>query len=191
MATRRLPAYCPITPDLPRGTAPDAVAALLRGAADRGERLVQLRLPAWPEVAVRALALACLPSLRAADTALVLNGDIDGARQLGCGVQLRAAQLATLTARPVPPGQWVGASCHDAEQLRQAQAIRADFALLAPVKATPTHADAAPLGWSRFAELVAQTPLPVYALGGVGPADLARARAAGAQGVAGIRAFWP
>jgi 8-oxo-dGTP diphosphatase len=31
----------------------------------------------------------------------------------------------------------------------------------------------------------------VYALGGVGPADFAEARQHGAQGVAGIRAFWP
>jgi 8-oxo-dGTP diphosphatase len=33
--------------------------------------------------------------------------------------------------------------------------------------------------------------LPVYALGGVGPPDLATARAHGAQGVAGIRGWWP
>ena len=39
------------------------------------------------------------------------------------------------------------------------------------------------------ARLVADARLPVYALGGVGPDDLQRARAAGAQGVAGIRAF--
>jgi 8-oxo-dGTP diphosphatase len=40
-----------------------------------------------------------------------------------------------------------------------------------------------------LAELVREARLPVYALGGVGPDDLDRARAAGAQGVAGIRAF--
>jgi 8-oxo-dGTP diphosphatase len=32
--------------------------------------------------------------------------------------------------------------------------------------------------------------MPVYALGGMTPAQLAQARAAGAQGVAGIRGFW-
>jgi 8-oxo-dGTP diphosphatase len=33
--------------------------------------------------------------------------------------------------------------------------------------------------------------LPAYLLGGVGPADIERAWQVGAQGVAGIRAFWP
>ena len=42
-----------------------------------------------------------------------------------------------------------------------------------------------------FAALGAACPLPVFALGGVGPADLATARAHGAFGVAGIRAFGP
>ena len=32
---------------------------------------------------------------------------------------------------------------------------------------------------------------PVFLLGGVGPAEREQAWAAGAQGVAGIRAFWP
>jgi len=54
---------------------------------------------------------------------------------------------------------------------------------------TASHPEASPLGWNRFAELVRDARLPVYALGGVGPADLDRARAAGAQGVAGIGAF--
>ena len=50
---------------------------------------------------------------------------------------------------------------------------------------------AATLGWSGFAGLAAGTTLPLYAIGGLGPDDLAAAREAGAVGVAGIRAFWP
>jgi 8-oxo-dGTP diphosphatase len=33
--------------------------------------------------------------------------------------------------------------------------------------------------------------LPIFAIGGLGLADVAIARQHGAQGVAGIRAFWP
>ncbi|MBS3935789.1 MAG: thiamine phosphate synthase, partial [Sulfuritalea sp.] len=33
-------------------------------------------------------------------------------------------------------------------------------------------------------------PLPVYAIGGLSPADLPEALAAGAQGIAAIRAAW-
>ena len=76
-------------------------------------------------------------------------------------------------------------------EMRGAAAIGVDFAVLGPVMRTASHPQAATLGWDRFVELVAQAPLPVYALGGVGPRDVADAKRAGAQGVAGISAFWP
>ncbi|MDD1617410.1 MAG: thiamine phosphate synthase, partial [Methylococcaceae bacterium] len=60
---------------------------------------------------------------------------------------------------------------------------------LAPVLATQTHPDTAPLGWSQFTELVNQYNLPVYALGGQNLSDLMIAQQAGGQGIAAIRAF--
>jgi len=66
-----------------------------------------------------------------------------------------------------------------------------DFITLSPVQATQTHPDAQPLGWAQVAELLQGFNQPAYLLGGVAPADLERAWQAGAQGVAGIRAFWP
>ncbi|MBD1552546.1 thiamine phosphate synthase, partial [Pseudomonas typographi] len=56
---------------------------------------------------------------------------------------------------------------------------------------TQTHPEATPLGWEQAQRLIAGFDRPVYVLGGVGPADQARAWSVGAQGVAGIRAFWP
>jgi 8-oxo-dGTP diphosphatase len=120
---------------------------------------------------------------------LLLNHDVGLACELGVGVHLRAAQLRELRARPLPHDAWVGASCHGAEELELAAGLGADFATLSPVNTTASHPAAKPMGWDRFARLVADARLPVYALGGVGPDDLGRARAAGAQGVAGIRAF--
>jgi 8-oxo-dGTP diphosphatase len=122
-------------------------------------------------------------------TRLLINADIELARELGIGVHLHAAQLRELNERPLSNAQWVGASCHDADELERAAMIGADFATLSPVRSTSSHPDALPIGWERFAELVREARLPVYALGGVGPDDLDRARAAGAQGVAGISAF--
>jgi 8-oxo-dGTP diphosphatase len=85
----------------------------------------------------------------------------------------------------------VAASCHDACELQQAAEIGVDFAVLGPVQHTASHSNVEPLAWTRFAELCAQASFPVYALGGLGADDLAAARAAGAQGVAGISGFWP
>jgi thiamine monophosphate synthase len=65
--------------------------------------------------------------------------------------------------------------------------------VLGPVKRTPSHPEpqAVPLGWSRFAELVRATSLPVYAIGGLAHDDLDVAQESGAHGVALMRAAWP
>lgn len=176
----RLPPHYAIT---------DGAGSPPRSDSDSGLSLVQLRMPDASREAMRRIAAAWLatdPSLRAR---LLVNHDIELARELGIGVHLRAAQLRGLPERPLPSSVWIGASCHDAGELELAARIGADFATLSPVCATASHPGAAPLGWGRFAALVAAARLPVYALGGVGPGDLGRAQAAGAQGVAGIRAF--
>ena len=82
------------------------------------------------------------------------------------------------------------ASCHDAEDLARSAALDCDAAVLGPVQPTATHPRAPALGWAEWRTLRAALPLPVYAIGGLAPADLAQARTQGAQGVAGIRAFW-
>ena len=151
--------------------------------------LWQLRMPEATREEVRRVAERLIAANPRSRESLLVNHDIELARELGIGVHLRAAQLRELRDRPLPKGAWVGASCHDAEELELAARLGADFATLSPVDATASHPGAAPLGWERFAQLVADARLPVYALGGVGPDNLDRARAAGAQGVAGIRAF--
>jgi 8-oxo-dGTP diphosphatase len=107
------------------------------------------------------------------------------------GVHVPARHLAELSARPVPASLWFGASCHDAAELEAALSLGADYAFLGPVKPTASHPGASPLGWDRFESLTAGLPLPVYAIGGLAPQDLATAWAAGAQGIAGIRGLWP
>jgi 8-oxo-dGTP diphosphatase len=69
--------------------------------------------------------------------------------------------------------------------------IGVDFATLSPLKPTSGHAASTPLGWQRFGELCATASFPVYALGGMHQNDVAFARLHGAQGIAGISAFWP
>ena len=159
--------------------------------AERGhsDALLQLRMPGAAQADVRRMAERVIAAEPGAREFLLVNRDIDLARELGVGVHLKAAQLRALRGRPLPRNAWVGASCHDAEELHLAANVGADFATLSPVCATASHPDTAPLGWERFAQLAAAACLPVYALGGVEPDDLERARAAGAQGVAGIRAF--
>lgn len=154
-----------------------ALAAGIRMVILRGER-------------ARRLAGESIPLIRAAGGVAILNADPSEAAALGAdGVHLNRHRLMTLDARPAGL-RWVGASCHDASELGQAARLGLDYALLSPVLPTASHPGSEVLGWSRFADLVADHVLPVYALGGVGEEELPVALRHGAQGVAGIRAWW-
>ncbi|MCC8537777.1 Nudix family hydrolase [Xanthomonas codiaei] len=122
---------------------------------------------------------------------LLLNRDIALAIELGIGVHLGAEQLAGLQERPLSAEHLVAASCHGVDDLRHAQRLGCDFAVLGPVQPTASHPGATPLGWDGFERLREQVSLPIYALGGMGVDDLREARAHGAQGIAAIRGLWP
>ncbi|WEN16324.1 Nudix family hydrolase [Rhodanobacter sp. AS-Z3] len=159
-------------------------------AIQHSAQLVQLHLPLWPREQVRELAAALLPIAQRHGSQLLLDGDIEGAQRLGIGVQLNSRELVALSERPLPLAQLVGVSCHDAPSLARAELLAVDFATLAPVAATPSHLQTLPLGWQAFHVLAEAAALPVYALGGLAPSDIAEARRNSAQGVAGSREFW-
>jgi 8-oxo-dGTP diphosphatase len=104
------------------------------------------------------------------------------------GVHLTSRQLMALAARP--DLDWVGASCHDGAELARAAELELDFVVLGPVLPTTSHPGAPALGWERFGELIADYPLPVFALGGLSPADLETARRLGAHGIALKSGAW-
>ena len=85
----------------------------------------------------------------------------------------------------------VTAAAHSPAALRRAAAAGADAALLAPVFPTASHPEAPALGLPRFAAWCRESPLPVYALGGVSEAAARRLIAAGAAGLAGIGGLSP
>jgi 8-oxo-dGTP diphosphatase len=111
---------------------------------------------------------------------LIVHGDANLARQVGAdGLHLPPPRAIA--------GLIVGCSCHDETELNRAVAAGVNYVTLSPVLASPGKSG--PLGWDRFAALAQLCPLPVFALGGLGPQDLAQARIHGAWGIAGIRGF--
>ncbi|MEO8331342.1 MAG: Nudix family hydrolase [Gallionella sp.] len=161
----------------------------LEAALNNGLRLVQLREKDMPRNALRKLALKMLPLLRRHDARLLINADIELAIEIGAdGVQLTAAQLGELRERPAV--DWCGASCHNAEELRRAEELGCDFALLSPVLPTQSHPGAPHLGWENFAAIAAGSSIPVYALGGLTHADMQIAWQHGAHGIALLRQAW-
>lgn len=114
---------------------------------------------------------------------LLVHGDIELANAIGAdGVHFSSTQAVVHSGSLL-----VGISCHSHAELQRAEQQHADYALLSPVLDSPGKTN--PLGWTTFSNLVERTPVPVFALGGLGPGDLPEARRHGAWGVAGIRAF--
>jgi 8-oxo-dGTP diphosphatase len=104
------------------------------------------------------------------------------------GVHYSAEQLMGLRERPQVG--LAAASCHTAQEVGHAMAVGMDFVVLGPVKPTASHPGAGTLGWEGFRRIADGASIPVYALGGLRPADLHDARRAGAHGLAMIRGSW-
>ena len=152
-----------------------------------GLKLVQVREKTLPRATLTDVARRVLALARAHGAKVLVNSDVDLAREIGAdGVHLTAAQLRG----PRPDLPWCGASCHSRDELRRAEDLGADFAVLGPVRATPSHPDSVPLGWDGFRGIAAGASIPVYALGGVQPRDLEQARTCGAHGLAMVRGAW-
>ena len=162
----------------------------LEAALHKGLRLVQLREKHLAREALRELAQRVVALAHTHGARVLLNGDAKMAQEVGAdGVQLIGVQLAALHERPAV--DWCAASCHSAEELRRAEMLGCDFALLSPVLPTQSHPGAPHLGWENFSAIAAGASIPVYALGGLTLADRETAWRHGAHGVALLRQAWP
>lgn len=162
----------------------------LEAALESGASWVQLRAPELSAEDYRARALKALSPCRRHGVTLIAHGPEDRCLAELDGWHMNSQALMRCEQRPVAASGWWGASCHTPEELAQAVRLGVDYVLLSPVQATRSHPGVEPLGWAQFAQWVADVPVPVYALGGVGPGDLAQAKSAGAQGIAGIGYAW-
>lgn len=159
--------------------------AALRG----GLRLIQLREKNLGREALCELARRVVAMAHAQGATVLISGDVALAQEVGAdGVQLTSAQLAECAERP--DVAWCGASCHSAEELRRAEHLGCDFAMLSPVLPTMSHPGAAHMGWDNFAAIAAGSSIPVYALGGLTRADMNAAWQQGAHGIALLRQAW-
>ncbi len=161
----------------------------LERALQGGLRLVQLREKHLSRDELRELARRVMALAHAHGAKLLLNADVGLAQEVGAdGVQLTATQLAELHERPAV--DWCAASCHSAEELRRAETLGCDFALLSPVLPTLSHPGAPHLGWENFTAIAAGSSIPVYALGGLTRDDMQTAWRHGAHGLALLRQAW-
>ena len=154
-----------------------------------GLKLIQIREKQLAEDALLAFSKKVVALANGYGASVLMNADAALIEAAGAhGLHLSSSALQALNEKP--KHGLVAASCHNAEELAHAAKLGLDFVLLSPVLPTPSHAEAQVLGWQKFVDLKHDYPLPVYALGGMKPADLERAWDAGAHGVAMQRAVW-
>ncbi len=114
---------------------------------------------------------------RRADIAASLQAD---------GVHLPAEGMRVSEARALlGPTALIGASCHNAEELRRAE--DADYVTLSPF--APVPGKGPPIDRGAWREMCRIATNPVVALGGISAATGTDALEAGAHGVAAIRGF--
>jgi thiamine-phosphate pyrophosphorylase len=131
-----------------------------------------------------ALRLSVLPS------SLFVNDRLDVALAVPtAGVQLGHGGMPVSAARALNPQWWIGKSVHDLAEADAARAEGADYLVVGPVYATATHPDRPAIGLERLRATVA-LGLPVMAIGGITLERVRAVRAAGAYGIAAIRALW-
>lgn len=160
----------------------------LEAALNNGLGLIQVRDKGWPAAQRLHFAAAVVRLAHRYGALVVINDSEDIARRVGAdGLHLSSSSLASCTARP--DFAWVGASCHDAEEIRRAGDLGLDYALLGPVLPTQTHPDAPGIGWDAFSRQLPGNKIPVFALGGMQTALLSEAQAHGAHGIALMRGW--
>lgn len=158
----------------------------IEAALGQGLRLIQVRGKDWPPALFGRYVTEIVARARAGGARVLVNADVKLAQRSGAdGVHLTSRQLRDAVQRP--DFALVGASCHDAAEIAQAHRLGVDFAVLGPVQATPSHPDALLLGWAGLQQMVADARIPVFALGGLQPADRERALGCGAHGLAMVR----
>lgn len=122
---------------------------------------------------------------------LVVNRRLDLALAVGAdAVQLGRGALPIGAVRDVAGESLrIGASVHDVPTADLRRREGADYLLAGSVYETASHPDQPPAGL-RLIEGLEPMPLPVVAIGGITAARVPEVLAAGAAGIAVIRAVW-
>ncbi|GMR06661.1 MAG: Nudix family hydrolase [Gammaproteobacteria bacterium] len=158
-------------------------------AIENGLRLLQLREKSLSKSQLRCLIDQMLPIIMSAGVKTLINSSMPAEQQKRfSGLHLTSKHLMQLDHRP--DFKLVAASCHNRQELEHAIKLRLDFAVLSPVNNTPSHPEATPLGLSKMCEIISNSPIPVYALGGMSLDQLHEIQSYGAHGIAMMRNAW-
>jgi len=155
-----------------------------RKAVEGGATVVQLRLKG----ASTAEVVEAGPLFRDLPATFIVNDDVEAAIALEAdGVHLGRDDPGA--ERALKAGLLLGRSATSADEARAGEALGATYIGAGPVWATPSKPDADPaIGLEGLAEICDAVSIPVIAIGGIDATNAAECLAAGAAGVAVVRA---
>ncbi|WP_411819258.1 thiamine phosphate synthase [Hyphococcus formosus] len=168
--------------DQARVTHPELIARILpKGAA------VILRDYDLPQRAAlaRRLSIIC----KARGISLLIAGNPDLAIAVDAS-GVHRPRWSTLTKADLPVRFLLTASCHNKNELTEAEKIGADLAILSPAFETRSHPDGNVLGARGFKAIAENASIPIIALGGVTAVNANQLTGPNVVGLAAIGAFW-
>ena len=166
-------------------------AKCCEAAVKAGVRMVQLRMKDVPREKLLAEAKTLVSITAGSATKLILDDDASVAEEAGAdGVHVGQDDMSVADVRRLHPSlSIVGLSTHNPKQTKDSIAAKPDYIGVGPVFATPTKKIPDPvLGLERAGAMIAMSPFPAVAIGGIDEWNLPAVIAAGARNWAVVRA---
>lgn len=175
-----------------RWLAGEDLADVVRRAIEGGVTCVQLREKDVSRARRVELAREVGAVCRAAGVPFLVDDDVACALEAGAdGVHVGQQDSSCRAAREaLGPDAIVGVSAQTVEQALAAQADGADYLGVGAVFPTATKTDAQAVGLQGLRAICAAVDIPVVAIGGVGPGNVAELAGTGAAGAAVVSAIF-
>ena len=161
----------------------------LQQKVDNGLKMIQIREKDINLEELKIFAKEVIDICKKRSVKVIINSNINLALELGAdGIHLTSNDLKII--KELPKGLIIGASCHNLQEVKMAEKMNVNFAVLSPVKKTLSHIEIKPMGWKKFKEITNKSKIPIYALGGLGLKDYETALQNGGIGIASLRLIW-
>ncbi|MFN0138499.1 MAG: thiamine phosphate synthase [Pyrinomonadaceae bacterium] len=167
------------------------LVAVVERAVESGVSLIQIREKSLSARLLFRLTCSVVAATRGTSTRVLVNDRADIAFGAGAdGVHLTGNSISpAIIRRSFGPGFLIGVSTHNVDDVVEVADAGADFAVFGPVFDTPGKSDDRKGVDELQRACVTVSPFPVVAIGGVDAGSVDEVMAAGASGVAAIRAF--
>lgn len=168
------------------------VTETVRRAVAGGVSMVQLRDKAATTANRIALAIALKDALHGTGVPVVVNDDVEAAVVSDVqGAHIGQGDLSPAQAHAMlGPDKILGLSCETPQAVEAANPLLVDYLGLGPVFGTATKTDhAQPIGFDGLAQLVALSPVPTVAIGGLKSIHTSDVRDSGADGMSVVSAI--